>query len=139
MPWRLLVGATAGCVSLMAAACGEQVNSEAERAVASRRVDYRLSADDLGREYRENEIAADLRYKGKVVEVTGTVGTIGKGLDSLYFVLKTSTGHADVQCVFTRSHEAKAALLREGRTVTVRGLCDGMTLLSVFLKGCTWD
>lgn len=80
---------------------------------------------DLVEEYKENEVSADSKYKGKTVKVTGIVKDIGKDiLDSAYITIgdgKDITWDY-AQCYFKNKDEiAKVANLQKGDTVTLIG------------------
>jgi hypothetical protein len=65
-------------------------------------------------EYRDNELRADSKYKGRLVEVTGYVGDVKKDLlDEPYVTLGTGAGLEipKVQCFLTSEHSKKAARL----------------------------
>src|SRR5687767_11327689 len=83
-----------------------------------------LSADDLVKQYGENELAADGRYKGKYVQVTGRVGKVGKHPLGYPFVQLGSDREDDlfgVTCYLTEAGTAEAAKLQPGASVTLRG------------------
>ena len=107
-----------------------------EKEVKSQAPVHKLSAAQLWAEYDANEVAADQKYKGKVIEVSGQVDNIGKDItDAIYVTLSTGEYLANVQCFFSDKHADAAAQLRKGQAITVRGRCDGM-LMNVFVKGC---
>lgn len=97
-----------------------------------------VTAKDLLAAYDENTVAADNTYKGQLLKVTGTVGTIGKDiLDTAYVTLTNGDPYAliSVQCYFAKDNLDDVATLKEGDTVTITGKCDGSTL-NVSLKQC---
>lgn len=97
-----------------------------------------VTAKDLLAAYDENTVAADNTYKGQLLKVTGTVGSIGKDiLDSAYVTLTNGEPYAlvSVQCYFAKDNLDDIATLKEGDTVTITGKCDGSTL-NVALKQC---
>jgi hypothetical protein len=85
----------------------------------------RVSAMNLFREYQQNEVATDLRLKGKIIDINGKITGISKDfLDNAYVSLQTSNEfmHATVHPV--GEDIEKVAQLRKGRIVTFR--CDSM-------------
>lgn len=97
-----------------------------------------VTAKDLLAAYDKNTVAADNTYKGQLLKVTGTVGSIGKDiLDSAYVTLTNGEPYAlvSVQCYFAKDNLDDIATLKEGDTVTITGKCDGSTL-NVALKQC---
>jgi len=80
-----------------------------------------LSVMQLADEYDRNEIATDLKYKGKIIEVSGTVDSITKDAwDKLRVGLETRNQfmHASMQVV--REQEAKLANMRKGQRAAFR-------------------
>lgn len=97
----------------------------------------KVMASELYSEYEANEIAADAAYKGKLLEVTGTLDNIAKDiLDKPYVTLKTQNVIGSVQCMLKESEQGKAAALKAGVSITVRGQGGGKSVLNVLLKNC---
>lgn len=103
--------------------------------VQSQNPSYVLSANQLYREYERNEVAADEKYKGAVIIVSGTIQDIGKDiLDEAYIVIG-GTGFLDgVQCSFTESQLSSIAGLSKGQQVTVKGEVSGKMIGNVMVK-----
>jgi hypothetical protein len=96
------------------------------RRVQSQSPSYTMSADQLYREYKANEVAADARYKGKIVIVSGTIQDIGKDiLDSAYIVIGGEGLLDGVQCSFTKGQEGTVASLTKGQFVSAKGEVGG--------------
>ena len=92
-----------------------------------------ISAADLYRAYKANEVAADGAYKGKLLAVSGTVHNVGKDiLGTPYVALDDAL---QVQCMFSPDQKAELADLRPGQSVVVEGKCDGF-LIEVILRDC---
>ncbi len=90
--------------------------------VQSQAPSYTLSANQLYREYDSNEVAADAKYKGKVVIVSGTIQDIGKDImDDAYIVIGGEGFFDGVQCTFTKGEQSSVARLSKGQQVTVKG------------------
>jgi hypothetical protein len=90
--------------------------------VQSQAPSYTLSANQLYREYDSNEVAADAKYKGKVVIVSGTIQDIGKDImDDAYIVIGGGGFLDGVQCTFTKGEQSSVARLSKGQQVTVKG------------------
>lgn len=97
-----------------------------------------ISAQDLFAAYDQNEIAADAKYKGKKLKITGTVNNIGRDiLDDVYITMDTGEYLWDVQCYFTDAEQIDAvASLKSGDTITIIGECSGLSITSVVVKNC---
>jgi hypothetical protein len=85
-------------------------------------VSYTLSAADLYGEYENNAVAADQKYQGQLVEVSGKIIEIGTEiLGKPYVVLGPSDYVYHVQCVFAYNDESTVANLSKGQSVTLQG------------------
>lgn len=95
-------------------------------------VDIEVSARKLYADYQANEIAADETYKGKVLQVSGTIRDIGNDLlDNAYITIAGDQYFGDVQCFI--ADKSVVANLRKGARITVKGECDGL-LMNVILQ-----
>jgi hypothetical protein len=86
--------------------------------------------------YKENEVDADDRYKGKVVVVSGKVDDIGKDiLDDAYVTVGTGAAFElpTAQCSLGDPTDAKG--LKKGQAITVRGEVRGL-MMNVQLGDC---
>ena len=96
-----------------------------------------ITASELYSAYRTNEVSADTMYKGKLIELTGTIDTIGKDiLDNPYVSFKTGEILGSVQCMLADSAIAQAGSLTPGTKITLQGRGNGY-LLNALLKDCT--
>ncbi len=96
----------------------------------------KISAAALYQDYRDNEIAADIKYKGQLLEIAGIIDNIGDDiLGTPYVSLRTGQySIAGVQCMFKTSDRPALAKLSKGQSVTIRGTGDGY-LFSVLVRG----
>jgi hypothetical protein len=102
----------------------------------------KVKAGDLLKEYSTNAIAADGKYKDKVIEVTGKFNSVQKAI-GLGFDLQLLAEDADelnavfVHCFLTEAGQTEAGKLKGGEKITVQGTCDGQYLAQVKLSKCT--
>jgi hypothetical protein len=99
-----------------------------------------VTADELLAEYQKNEVAADQKYKDKLVQVTGKVAAVKKDLFGRYFV-GLGTAHEnemfDVTCYLDSSATDDAAKLQQGENATLMGYCGGRAAgLILQFKSC---
>lgn len=97
-----------------------------------------MNAFQLVNDYKSNEVAADEHYKGKVLEVSGIIRSIGKDIMDTMYVSLEGGGEFEmrgVQCYFADSERNKLATLSKGRWITIKGRCDGL-MMNVLLKEC---
>lgn len=96
-----------------------------------------VPAADLVQEFKDNEAAADAKYKGKVLEVTGRVKKVADlGGDTDISVELDGVNLASVNCKFATSQRAAVADLTTGTPVTVRGRCGGLVVFDIALNDC---
>ena len=129
-----------GCIALIgfgvksAADADEKNRQEVVNAQATA-----IDAETLHAEYKANEVAADKKYKGKVLEVTGTVKEIKKDVFNhpcVLMELNQNQFMSSVDCRFPDTAQAQLGNLRKGDQITVRGRCEGMLISAVQLKDC---
>lgn len=104
-------------------------DSDSPKAVATNEPAFTVTPDQICREYEENEIASDKKYKGKLIRVTGFVDDVKKGLlDSLYVTFKRADEFAivTVQCFFDDKYEDQLASLQKGSQISIQGTGDGL-------------
>lgn len=111
---------------LMLLALGSVDTEEDTKRVQGQAPDYRVTADALFAEFKENEVAADTKYKGKIVVVSGVIQDIGKDvMDQAYIVLGGGGFLDGVQCTFTESQNTSIGSLTKGESVSVKGEVSG--------------
>lgn len=81
-----------------------------------------VSAEQMARDYQANEITAQRKYEGKVLEVTGRISTIRSGSTGR-FASKPILMLGVIRCEFTSAAQLES--LSAGQVVTVRGKCIG--------------
>jgi hypothetical protein len=89
-------------------------------------------------DYKDNQVRADMTYKGDSVEVTGVVGAVKKDVfDHPYLEIRTGRDFQmpALHCALSAASVGPAAELHPGDPVTVRGTVTGL-LLDVQLRDC---
>lgn len=97
-----------------------------------------VTASVLTREYEANEVAADQKFMGKTVEVTGVVDSIAKDiLNTPYVTLEGNRQYGTrVQCMFNKGDEAKLATLSKGQKIKLVGTVKSGKLFNVLVDDC---
>ena len=88
--------------------------------------------------YEGNEVAADNRYKGNQVQVTGIVGDIKKDImDNLYVTLGTGKEFEipQIQAFFDDSMNSQLGSLKKGQRLTVVCTIKGL-MMNVLGEDC---
>lgn len=96
----------------------------------------KVSAAQLYAEYEANEVAADLKYKDKLLEVSGVVTDMGisqsirPGTPVIFLAESLDAPFMEgVTIHLSVDQKAKVATLSKGDTVAVIGICEGIALV----------
>jgi len=93
-----------------------------------------VNSKNLYNDYNNNEIAADDKYKGKIIQVKGTIRDIGNDImDEAYVTLVGDEFFGDVQCFF--SDKSYLVDVKKGQNINVVGYCDGL-FMNVIMRNC---
>jgi hypothetical protein len=100
-----------------------------------------VKAGDLLQEYSANAVAADAKYKGKLIQVSGKFGSAQKAPLMGYAVQLLPEDAPDVnasavQCFIVESAEPDVAKLQPEQMIKIQGTCDGQVLSQVKLSRC---
>ncbi|KWE66098.1 hypothetical protein WL77_14975 [Burkholderia ubonensis] len=97
-----------------------------------------VTASALFVAYEKNEVAADQKYKGKALSVSGTVQSIDKdAFDEIVVQLRTNNEFMPVHAYLSKEKEALAASLEKGQKVTWTCEGGGRIIGSPVLRDCT--
>jgi hypothetical protein len=119
-------------------AAGSMDTDTDTKKVQSQTPAYTLSANQLVSDYEANEVAADAKYKGVTVVVSGSIESIGKDIMDQAYVVIGGQGFLDgVQCTFTKGEESSVARLSKGQQVTIKGEVSGKMIGNVLINKCT--
>lgn len=98
-----------------------------------------VTAEALASAYAANEVAADDKYKEKLVEVTGTIVTIAKDfLDDPYVTLSDGKEFSlnNPQCSFPKDRASEVSGLTKGEKVRLQGRVSGAVIGTVMIRDC---
>ncbi|MCK5170935.1 MAG: hypothetical protein KAQ75_13740 [Bacteroidales bacterium] len=97
---------------------------------------YKLSAIELFNEYSLDEEAANHKFLGKVVEVSGKVREVNVGdTISTVVILETDDPFFGINCVLNQKYTSIQKEILSGNAITIKGVCSGK-LLDVVLDNC---
>jgi len=100
-----------------------------------------VTAEQLCDDYSKNDIAADAKYKGKTLDVSGKIKEIDRGFTGGAFITLDCGLVTRVWCYFDKAHESEMTQVVEGDYVVVRGEGAGEALLDLLdqpkLEHCT--
>lgn len=99
----------------------------------------KISAEKLYKAFDDNSIAAEEKYKGKLVQVSGKIDSIDESFwGTPYVRLKADDyGFTSVTCYFSSSDKSELASLQKNQSITIEGTCGSMSLLDVDVQNCT--
>lgn len=129
----MMLGAILGCGNASRSPSSQQPTA------VSNEPPIRISAEELIKAYKENEVGADAKYRGKRLHVSGEISNIADTLGSITVSLKgeNESGLLTVLCSFDDAYRASIATLKKGEPLGVVGRGDGMTAgLYVGLEDC---
>ena len=135
----ILVGVFAGKKPASEAASAAQPVADAAPApVAPAPVAVAVTAGALYDAYDSNEVAADQKYKGKLLAISGTVQSIDKDvLDNIIVTLKTKNEFMAVRAYLNKEHEPLAASLGKGQKISWTCTGDGKMIGSPVIRDCS--
>src|SRR6185312_15488371 len=131
------------CIAVGTAAAGKNntgagnVGSTASANTQSTQAPIVVSASTLSTAYQGNEVAADAKYKGNLVQVNGIVYNVGKDITNTPYV-ELQAGQYDpfgIQCFFSQDDEAALAQVSSGQSITLEGTVSGKEI-NVLVEGC---
>lgn len=98
----------------------------------------KVASTAMVKEYIANEVSADTKYKGKLVEVSGTIKDIGKDIvDTPYIIIESNPSDyfTQIQCMFSKSDVETVGSLQKNTAVVVQGEVSGK-LGNVLVREC---
>lgn len=132
----LLIGGCCGIpgMIMVLSGLGHKVQQdEQSKKVVEAKDAIAVSAPELFQAFKNNEVDANNKYKGKVVEVAGTVHAVKERYveldeDNSRFLLGL------VHVTLDRKSKDKMGTLNKGQSIKVRGVCTGKSFASVNIE-----
>ena len=119
------------CLAMIAVIMGCEVSQDeahqAEIDIADTPIEVRVTATRLVEDYEANEVAANQKYDGKVLAVSGTVESVSGGTDGAAYYVDLQSGDfslVSVRCYFSPSRTNEITAISKGDYVTLRGKGD---------------
>lgn len=96
----------------------------------------RISAVSLYREYTDNPVASDEKFKGKMLKVDGNIDLITQESDGrISLLLEANAVNGFIFCYFQKSQSGAISKISKGNYKTVKGRCNGFRI-GVLLEDC---
>ncbi|MFA5047870.1 MAG: hypothetical protein WC516_02390 [Patescibacteria group bacterium] len=112
-----------------------QTNNQAQQQAPAPAIT--VSPAKIVADYEANGVAADEMYKGKTVEMSGTIKDINKDImNTPYITLESGNVVWSVQCMFDKSDTGKLVSLSQNQKITITGVVSGK-LGNVLIKDCS--
>lgn len=105
----------------------EKVDSEI--AESDGKVPITIDYKTLHKEYMDNPIGADEKYKGKKLILTGKIDSIDREIAGNPYVTFSISTFENIRITFNKAEESKVAKFKKGQTIKIIGECRG-TLIS---------
>jgi phosphate/sulfate permease len=117
---------------------GSMTHTKSDRLTTSNMSYIKISLEQLNNEYKANEIAADQKYKNKMLEVSGTVCDIEQSsfITPANITLWDAGSHLLVMCSFSKKNKNQLVNLSKGQHVNVKGKCSA-NKDALSLEDCT--
>lgn len=100
--------------------------------VAREEAAFKVSASHLVEAFSKDEMEANARYAGKILEVRGPLREMIVDDSTTVLLMGDSNLPARVSCYLQPGQEEAARNLKEGESIAVKGICNGI-LLDVIL------
>jgi hypothetical protein len=127
LTFGLWLGLVLGCSSLKKAVNDKRAEREGPPIT--------ISAEELDKAYASNEADADKLYQGKILIVTGTVGTTSTpaaGMGNPAVILIDARQKPIVNCFgFAINEKDAISKLKTGQKVSVKGKCMGKVMTDI--------
>lgn len=126
-------------VGVVVLTAGCTVQTEPKATAPQKSPPIEVKAGDLLKEYASNALAADGKYKGKRIIISGKVDSIRKAPLYGYILQVVSDDPNDltgIQCILGHKPPPEAEQLKEGDAVKVIGTCDGQVLGQLKISRC---
>ncbi len=116
---------TIGMLVCIGLAIGIYLYKKPRTTAASQQTDFALSADELYKQFETNETAANQKYTGKILEVSGTIGEVQKTDSTLSVLLTAKDAMGGVNCSMAT---VESTNVQQHKTITIKGKCAGFLM-----------
>ncbi len=117
-------------LALAGGAIGYYLYNKPVASLSKKKPELDITATQMHIDYEENETAADAKYLGKLVQVSGTIADIITEGDQQKVVLFTGSPMATVICEIEKGQEA--VTLSKGQEARIKGKCTGFQSVAGF-------
>ena len=122
-------------LAIVVAFIGYKMYNKPHVDVAKAKSDITLTANTILNDFTTNETAANAKYLEKIIAVTGEVSNIKIEKDKGIVTLKTNDDFGSVLCHLSENATKNINSIKEGQTVTIKGICTGYLMDVILVKG----
>lgn len=87
--------------------------------------DLSIPANDLLKEYLVNDSTADLKYRNKILAVTGIIKGVDSAGGDCTLILGDTTDMSSIRCLLDSSYCAAGKHFNRGQHITIKGAITG--------------
>jgi len=99
--------------------------------------DFKLNAEVLYKEYVKEKAAANLKYNGKIIEISGQLSKI-ESADTIvvatYVFNQGDFGDEGIRCTMLPKYNEEIKKITSGTEVSIKGLCSGFNDTDVIIE-----
>jgi DNA/RNA endonuclease YhcR with UshA esterase domain len=96
--------------------------------------DIAISANKILEDFSTDEITANTKYLEKIIEVKGVISDTKIEKEKGIITLKTNDDFGSVLCHLSAAATKQMSALKEGQTITVKGICTGYLMDVILVK-----
>ena len=94
--------------------------------IASEAAAFGLQAEQLLSEFASDDSAANRKYVGKIISITGVVKSISRDERGFYTLnLGDTSSLSSIRCSIDTIHSGNVAAVQRGTTIKIKGNCTG--------------
>ena len=121
-----------------AVAAGTNVASKLPSSNSSKDSVMKVDCNVLYKDYKDNPIKADSKYRDKELQLTGTIGSIDRDIGQSPYIVFDLDEYGTESIKMSFDDDKIVASLKKGQKITVRGTCGGtFTNTLIVLNNCS--
>jgi len=98
----------------------------------NQKIEFEVTSQQIYKEYQDNEVAADAKYKDKRIKVIGTIISFDKSMGVNYcYIGSTGDFIGEVRCAMSEDFVKQAGNYQKGQTISLEGKCIGRSFTGV--------
>ena len=103
--------------------------------VQKSKADIEVLAENILEDYRQDEVSANKKYVGNLIQIQGNVSKISIDNGNSVIILKDANEESSIMCHMSPEENLKALKLKNGDQIVLKGICTGY-LMDVIMVRC---